>query len=709
MRFRFCSCTRVLFAGLLAAARVGAADFHVATNGSDANPGTRSQPFASLERAREAARQLRREGKPPAGGVTIWLRGGDYFRTNALELGAADSGTAEAPVVWRSSEGETARLLGGRRLTGWGPVKNPAVRQRLDAAARDAVRQVDLTALGITDFGVTKSRGFGRPTTPAHCELFFGGQPMTLARWPNEGAWEKIDGFPESAAAGDDHGGKIGKLEEGFRYAGDRPRRWQDTANLWVHGYWAWDWANSYEQVAAIDLEGRLVKTQPPYGLYGFRKGQRFYFLNVLEELDQPGEWFLDAAAGVLYFWPPEPLDASEGKETVLSLLTEPLVRLKGAAHCTLEGLTFEASRGSAVQIRGGASNRVAGCAIRNLGNWGVRIEGGLGHGVLSCDVVDTGDGGVSLEGGDRQTLTPGGHCVENCRFARQGRWSKCYVPAVLMEGVGHRAAHNLIHDHPHCAILFSGNEHLLEFNEIHHIALETGDVGAIYTGRDYTYRGNRIRHNFIHHTGGVGMGSMGVYMDDCVSGAEIYGNVFYKVQRAVFLGGGRDHRVINNIFVECNHAVELDGRGLDGAPVWRNMVDKTLRQRLTRVPLALYRERYPALTALDEFYGPPGGTPLEGAAFKGVPPGGNVVARNVCYGKWLKVYWHAKPEMLHLENNLTNALSAFVVAADGQKAGAFALEPDSPAWQMGFQRIPLDSIGLQPDRLRGASGKIGR
>jgi len=135
--------------------------------------------------------------------------------------------------------------------------------------------------------------------------------------------------------------------------------------------------------------------------------------------------------------------------------------------------------------------------------------------------VFDTGDGGVTLSGGDRQTLSAGGHFVENCHFQRQGRWSKCYVPAVSMDGFGQRASHNLIHDHPHCAILFAGNDHLIEFNDIHHIALETGDVGAIYSGRDYSFRGNRIRHNYIHETGGVGMGSMGVYMDDCVSGSN--------------------------------------------------------------------------------------------------------------------------------------------------------------------------------------------
>ena len=172
--------------------------------------------------------------------------------------------------------------------------------------ARGSVQQIDLRPLGIHEFGAMKSRGFGRPTTPAHCELFFDGKPMTLARWPNEGEWAQIAGFPEAQAQNDGHGGKIGRLEDGFSFSGDRPLGWKDTSDLWVHGYWSWDWANSYERVASLDREQRLIKTAPPHGQYGFRKGQRFYFLNVLEELDQPGEWFLDREAGMLYFWPPK-------------------------------------------------------------------------------------------------------------------------------------------------------------------------------------------------------------------------------------------------------------------------------------------------------------------------------------------------------------------------------------------------------------------
>jgi hypothetical protein len=708
----------ILSATLLLALPAPAAQLYVAPDGSDRDPGTSAKPFATFERARDEVRKLRQDGRLTKGGATIWLRGGDYIRTNALQLTAADSGAADASNVWCACKGETVRLLGGRKLAGFEPATDAAVLARLPEVARGHVLQVNLGALGVTDFGKMASRGFDRPQTAAHCELFFGGRPMTLARWPNEGAWEQIAGVPDAGATKDEHGGQIGKLEEGFLYSGDRPRQWKDTSDLWVHGYWSWDWANSYERVASIDFERRLIKTAAPYGLYGFRKGQRFCFLNVLEELDQPGEWFLDRKTGVLYFWPPAPLKAPlpaisgerESKvqgtppEILLSLLAEPLLKLTDVSHVTFRGLILEATRNSALQIHGGASNRVAGCVIRNIGNYGVTIEGGTGHGVMGCDIFDTGDGGVSLDGGDRQTLRPGGHFVENCHFARQGRWSKCYVPAVLIGGVGQRASHNLIHDHPHCAILFNGNDHLVEFNEIHHIALETGDVGAIYTGRDYTYRGNRIRYNFIHHTGGVGMGSMGVYMDDCVSGTEIFGNIFYQVQRAAFLGGGRDHQVLNNIFVECNHAVELDGRGLDSSPVWHDMVDKTMRQSLARMPSALYRERYPGLKTLDQYYGPPGGPAVEGAAFKGVPPEGDVVARNICVGKWLNVYWHATPTMLSLENNLTNAASSFIRSpGDPARATDFAIKDDSPAWKLGFQNLPLDKFGLYRDELRAS------
>lgn len=666
----------------------GGLDLYVAPNGKDTNPGTKQEPFATLEKARDTVRAERAHrtlDQGSLGQVTVHLRAGDYSRTNTFELITADSGEPGTPITYASEGSEQVRLLGGHILTGATAITDPAVLKRLRPEARFRVLTVDLRPLGPSAVSPLASRGFSRASTPSHTELFADGKPMTLARWPNEGAFEHIAGTPGSHK--DEHGGDLGDLNGGFNYVGDRPAVWAPSENIWVHGYWAWDWANSYERVATLDTTNHLVKTAPPEGVYGFRKGQRFYFLNVLEELDTPGEYYIDSQAARLYVWP---LDDKPPKELAISTLGDPLIRIRGASNVRLEGLDLCITRGTGVVIEGGASNTLAECRVRLTGNTGIAIQGGTDHQVIGCAIEDNGDGGVSLSGGDRKTLTPANHLVSDSRFVRQGRWAKCYVPAVLANGVGHRIEHNLIREHPHCAILFTGNDHLVAYNEISRVALETGDVGAIYTGRDYTYRGNRIRFNYVHHIGGVGMGSMGAYMDDCVSGTEIYGNIFYKTTRAAFLGGGRDHHVENNIFVDCVPAVQLDGRGLDKSPVWHDMVMKYMKDRWAAMPAELYRSRYPAITNLDAYY--------SGSKDEGVPPEGNVVRHNICSGgKWLEIGWHAQQKDIAVSDNLVVDDPGFV----NKDSGNFRLKADSQAWKMGFEPIPVDEIGPRKNILR--------
>ena len=675
----------VLLGSLLAMGEAApAADFYVSPSGKDewsgraaAPDGQSGGPFATLQKARDAIRQLKASAGLPEGGVTVWIAPGTYPLDKALELTAEDSGEVGKPIVYRATAEGQVRITGGRTVTGWQKVADPAVLSRLEPAARGNILQADLKALGITDFGKLRSRGFGRSTVPAGLELFYKDQPMTLARWPNA-SFVKIAGCPEPT--GDEHGGTLGKLPAGFNYEGDRPQRWADTDDIWVHGYWAYDWANSYEHIPSLDTQKRLIKTSPPHGNYGFRTGQRFYFLNILEELDEPGEWYLDRKTGVLYFWPPAPL--GEGDVTV-SVVESPLIQLNKASHIQIRGLTLEGGRADGVRISGGSGNLIADCVIRDMGNDGVTVNGGDNHGVADCVIYETGDGGIALTGGDRKTLAPAGHYARNNHIHHIARWSRCYAPAISMTGVGIRAANNLIHDHPHCAILFWGNEHLIERNEIHHVCLETGDVGAIYTGRDYTFRGNVIRHNFIHHTGGVGMGSMGIYMDDCVSGTEIYGNVLWKLHRAVFLGGGRDFKVENNIFIDCEPAVELDGRGMSKSPVWHDMVYKTMKKRLEDVSWREppYRTRYPQLADLEPYY----------AKDEGLPPGNVLVRHNICVGsELLKITWGATPAAAQCQDNFVNFDPLFVDPANGN----FRLKPDSAAYRQGFQPIPFDTIG---------------
>lgn len=649
--------------------------FHVALTGRDdwsgipaaPNKGHTDGPFATLERAREEIRRMKRRAGLPKGGVMVELRGGVYALPQPFALTAADSGSAAAPVIYRARPGAEVRLSGGKLLSGFRPITDPAILNRLAKPARGKVFQTDLRAQGISDYGqVTENR----------LELFFQDRPMIPARWPNEGFariadvverdGHKIHGLP---------GSKTGK----FTYAGDRPGRWLEEKDIWLHGYWFWDWSDQRQKVAAIDPARRMITLVPPFHGYGYRKGQWFYAFNVLAELDAPGEWFLDRQAGMLYFWPPAAI--APGQPTVSRLAT--LVTLQDAAHITLAGFVLEASRGTAITITGGAHNRVLGCTIRNTGSWAARIAGGAAHGVADCDIFATGDGGIAMDGGDRKTLTAAGHYAENNHIHDYSRWNRMYQPAIALSGVGQRAAHNRIHNAPHEAIAFSGNDHLIEFNEIYNVCNESNDAGAIYSGRDWTWRGTVIRHNFLHHIRGFeGRGCIGVYLDDMLCGTRIFGNVFYKMKMAVLVGGGRDNLIENNIFMDCYPAVHVDARAMNWAAYH---VATTMTERLRAMPYRRppWPERYPSLPAI----------------LKDAPaaPKGNVIARNIFRGgRWDDIEELARP-LVKFAKNLLDREACFMNAAGMN----FQLRDKSPAWRRGFRRIPLEKIGLYQDRHR--------
>lgn len=651
-----------------------AVNLYVSPGGSDrwsgrrsaANPARTDGPLATLEAARDALRRRARRG--PA---TVWVRGGVYPRDRAFELGPEDGVPSPGRVVYRAYRDEEPRLVGGRSVEGWGPVREAAVLDRLEPAARGRVLRADLRRQGITSFGRMTRRGFGIGTTAAGLELYFRRRPMTLARWPNDG-WLRIAGAP----AGQE-GGR-------FTYEGDRPARWKQPADAWVHGYWTWDWADSYERVRHLDPEKREVETEPPHGVYGYTPGKRFYFLNVLEELDSPGEWYLDRSSGVLYFWPPEPMRRGEA---VVSMLEAPLVEVRGAQGVTLRGLTLECGRAAGIRVRDGSRCRVEDCTVVCMGTDGVVVEGGTRNVVSGCELHALDETGIALSGGDRKTLTPGHQSAMGNHIHDYARWCRTYRPGVMLGGAGNRVANNLIHDAPHNAILMGGNDHVVELNEIHHVCLQTGDAGAVYMGRDMTMRGNLIRHNYFHDIARAIGGSngfvdvMAVYLDDCFCGTTVYGNLFVRAGRAAMIGGGRDNTIANNVFVDCAPAVHVDSRGIGWAKFWFDGRDPFIMNGLKAMDAARppYSARYPRLARLLQ-----------------EEPGlatGNAVVRNLCVGgKWIELFDGLDERIVKVERNLVGGDPGFVNAAKGD----YRLRADSPAWKLGFQPIPFERIGLQ-------------
>jgi hypothetical protein len=691
--------------------RAAAADLYVARDtGNDQNPGTAEKPLATLAAAQQAVAELRKQPEIKDEPITVWLRGS--FRLDASwTLTSDNSGLPGKPTTFCSWGEQAARLVGGRPIPpkAFSEVTEPAVRRRLSEKARDHVLAAELAPLGFAKVAdpADAYRSGGMP------ELFVDGVPMQIARWPNEG-WLTIK---EVIDRGADESGEITRPGT-FVYEGDRPTRWNLDQGVWLYGYWCHDWSSEFLRIGSIDAEHRRITLAAPHG-YGIgashswnKHPRRYYALNLLEELDAPGEWYLDRDRSILYFWPPEPLADAR---VMLSELGQPMIEIRDAAHVHLKELILEVSRGDGIHVRGGEANRLVGCTLRNLGGSGVALRGGSDHGVLGCDLYRLGKSGVSVYGGDRKSLTPGKHLVQNNHIHHFGRLQRTYAAAIHLHGVGNRAANNLIHDAPHAAILYGGNEHVIELNDVHHVALETSDVGVFYTGRDWTSRGNVIRWNYLHETPTFGAcGTMGVYLDDCDSGDTLYGNVFYKTGRAAFIGGGRDNTVENNLMIDCNAAVHLDARGVarmrfDLSPhdSW-NLPAKAERLNYRQPP---WSERYPKLARVMEE--------------EPVLPLGNVVRRNVAVNcqRWLSLSGNMKrpitelaeryPEMRKYLDVSDGAKACFdrvvfednLVLEDGEDpgfvdpaAGNFQLRDDSIVFEKvpGFEKIPFERIGLQ-------------
>lgn len=538
---------------------------YASPNGIDTNLGTSKAPVRSVARAVELARAKH--------AAVVHLAKGDYPLAKSLALGAANSNLR--------IEGDGARLLGGKVITGWKSISDRETMKRLTPEARTHVQVVEIKDL---DPGMLRYRGFVDGKAASALELFFNSLPMTLARYPNVGKWESLDSVPSPKT---------------FGYAGDRPKQWQTPNDPWVFGYFHFDWADTYDRVVNLDPSKRTVELtrEPEYGMAAKR---RFYFFNVLEELDSPGEYFVDRRAGKLYFWPPKP-----GGEVVASLVEQPLVQINNAKNICLSGLNIEAGRNGGVRIDGGSGIRIENCVIRNLGVYGVSINNATKSGVAGCDLTGLGGRGIELIGGDRKTLTAANLYATDNHIWAYSRWPRTYQAGVAIEGVGAKVSHNKIEQAPHNAILLSGNDHTIEYNDIRDVCLETGDSGAIYMGRNLTMRGNQIRFNRFRDivptvtTEGNYTAVSSVYLDDQWCGTTIFGNVFEGKGTGIQLGGGRDNMIENNVFLGKDPALHIDQRGKG----WAKDKDKEFREQAAELNIDQppYSRRYRGLKGLFE------------------------------------------------------------------------------------------------------------
>jgi hypothetical protein len=469
------------------------------TAGSDgAGAGTAASPWATLRRAQAAVR-------PAPAGATVFIRGdcrpvdasGAFDGTAALlTLGAADSGAPGAPVTWAAWPGAPAppRLLGGVAIpaSAWAPAGA--------AAPTPGTLKADLGAAGVNvaqwGLGSLAGGGLGQ-CVDTMAELFVNGAPQYLARFPNvdpDGTWEWL-GIDRVA----DKENTFFVNSSGAAHALQWPTATTPGDSAWVHGFWSYDWADSYCEVKSVVSDGQggaeitIEPSTPP--VYGFLPKARFYGVNILRELDVAGEYYIDAAEEIIY-WMPPPGGVSAADEVVLSV-AQTLVNVSSAvANVAFAGLLALYARGTGFALEGVSNVSLQGVTSALHGHSGLSLVG-TGNTLRDSTVYATGCAAATVTGGDIARLLPSGNLVLNNTMHSYARVIRTYNPGLGWFGaVGQVMANNTFRNAPHNGMRGGGALNLIEGNVFDTLLYEATDSGAFYVGYSWTNRGNVVRGN---------------------------------------------------------------------------------------------------------------------------------------------------------------------------------------------------------------------
>ena len=286
---------------------------HVAPAGRDTGNGSRERPFATLARAQSAVRELKKTSSEP---ISVELAAGTYAFTTPLILTAEDSGRPEAPITYAAAPGAVVRLTGSVALQ---PVWRPG---------RNGILQTAIPPGLVFD------------------QLFVNGTRQIRARFPNFDAASPLRGGPGYVQIAD---GTNRRPDSWFSYdpATFSPRPWSDPTTGIVHGFQSHNWGNLQYRVAGVDrAQHRLLlgeggwQLQRAQGLGRARDAASpIYVENILEELDAPGEWFLDAKASTLYWLPPAGVAAATAR--LEAVVRKNLIEVRGTAAAPVRHLAF--------------------------------------------------------------------------------------------------------------------------------------------------------------------------------------------------------------------------------------------------------------------------------------------------------------------------------------------------------------------------------
>ena len=673
--------SRIIVGALALAVTTHAADFYVAPNGSDAEPGTREQPFATPVKARDAIRAAKQKGD--LGPFTVQLRGGTYALAETMTFTPEDSGSAEAPVVWRSASGEHAVISGGQMIGGFRETT-------LDGVRRWTVELPDVEAGGHTF----------RQLFVSTC-----GQPYERRYRPHIGM-KRVDDLTFSPKRKGAMAHRAAQNDFYFEPGDFKP--WKNLTDVEVVVLHVW--SSSRLLVQKVDTEKSVV-TFTGMPTFAVNQGglQPYFIENVKEALKSPGEWYLDRPSGVLTYLPCEGETLSDTRVVIPRLarilaLTGDFQKNSFVSYVEFHAIGFSftesalpregygGSQGNpdlpaSIELTGTKHCTFQRCTVSQTGNYGIGI--GLGtheNRVVGCRFFDLGGGGVKVgDIGMKPTATypvlPSGNRIENCAMSDCGimYYSANAVWAGIVRDTVIR--NNRIWNLPYSGIAVGwawndsptscgGNR--IENNLISNVLTLIADGASIYTlGRQpgTVIRGNVVRDN-LKSPFAKEYWQLGLYLDEGSSEMRVENNFVYHVGTHGFnMNGGAQNIIRNNIL----------------GPVYGNEAPYV---RCNKKPYAKSNVFTRNLMYFD-------GENMVDAAWD-----------KALFSCSSNIYWNCAGKAFRFMNKSfadwqaggqdTRSLNTDPFFEDPAQ-GDFRLKPSSPAFALGFESFDISAAGLEP------------
>lgn len=568
-------------------------NIYVSTTGNDTSgDGTFAKPYLTLTKAKTVANTVKNSS---TNGVTIWLRGGIYYLPTTFSIISSDGGSLGKPIIYRAYTNENVIISGTKAVNpaNWISYSGSTTRLHPSVTASN-IKECTLANLNMAVTGLMPDKindvnnGFYQYTNlPA---FYWNGVRQDLARFPNDfpnymEVKQVVTGGDATIAGVFQYKTATSELyDANMNRVSGREAAWAAALShgVYVKGYWRVNWQITTLKVTAIDLPNKTMTVTPAVTLgnkYKLPLGsghEPYYVVNLLEEIDQPGEWCIDNQDGKVYICAPAAITSSNLR---FSDNKNPMIDINGASYIQFIGIELADNLGNAVKMTNCNNVQLNGCMIHDIEYDAVVINGGTNCGVLSSNMYDLGASGV-LVGAAGSAVTPSNHFVTNCHIYNFGYLNNIYAASINLAYknialFGAKADYNLIHDCPHAGVLHGGSNNIFEYNDVYRTSKCSDDMGAFYCFTDSNANGgNILRYNLMHNS----LQGDGIYFDHYGLNDKAYSNMAYQVNRAYLYRAGWNQDIQNNIAYKCRQGFQF-AMAFTGAKALNNVAVGNAKQ----------------------------------------------------------------------------------------------------------------------------------